>query len=250
MPPTVHPWASPPNDLVLTSADVHVWRASLYLPLERVFALEQILAQDERQRADRFVRPEDRTRFIVGRGLLRSILGCYLSTDPGKLKFYDSPFGKPALAHESKPPVIRFNLSHAGGLALYAVAAGREVGVDIECIRPDFGTEEIAERFFSRREVAMLRALPASSRLKAFFDCWTRKEAYLKARGEGLSLPLDRFDVSFSPGQPAALLSVHDNPTEVGRWSLRELFPGPGHVAAVAVEGHAWHLRCWQWPKS
>lgn len=227
--------------------EVHVWRASLHPPLRRVHALEQTLAPDERERADRFVRAEDRTRFIVGRGILRRILGLYRGLDPGQLRFCYNPFGKPLLAAVAGREAIRFNVSHTGKLALYAVTDGREVGVDIERVRPDFGTEEIAERFFSRRELAALRTLPAPRRLEAFFACWTQKEAYLKARGEGLLLPLDRFDVSLSPGQPAALLAVHDDPAEATRWSLRKLFPGPDHVAALAVEGHTWHLHCWQW---
>jgi 4'-phosphopantetheinyl transferase len=213
-----------------------------------VQALERILAQDERERADRYVRAEDRSRFIVGRGVLRTILGSYTGLDPDHLRFGYNPFGKPALAAAAEGQAIHFNVSHADGLALIAVTGAREVGVDVERIRPDLGTGEIAERFFSRVEVAALRALPAARRLEAFFACWTRKEAYLKARGEGLSLPLDRFDVSLGPEQPAALLAVHDDPAEAVRWSLRELVPGPDHVAALAVEGHMWHLRCWQWP--
>ena len=244
-----HAWNPPPTDLVLTTAEVHVWQASLQPPVWRAHALEQILAPVERERADRYVRSEDRTRFIVGRGVLRTILGSYIGLDPDQLRFCYNPFGKPALAAAAGGEAIRFNVSHADGLALIAVTGSREVGVDLERIRPDFGTEEIAERFFSRREVAALRALPAARRVKAFFACWTRKEAYLKARGEGLSLPLDRFDVSLGPDQPAALLAVHDDPAEAMRWSLRELVPGPDHMAALAVEGHAWHLRCWQWPE-
>ncbi len=240
-------WARPPDRPLQTGEEVHIWRSSLDPPLWRVNALKQVLAPDERERADRFVRAEDRTRFIVGRGVLRTILGRYLDLDPRHLQFRYNPFGKPAIEPAAGGELIRFNVSHSGDIVLYAITSGREIGVDVERIRPDFGTEEIAQRFFSGREVATLRGLPASCRLEAFFACWTRKEAYLKARGEGLSRPLDRFDVSLTPGQPAELLHVYDDAAEPAHWSLRALSPGPGHVAALAVEGHGWRLRCWHW---
>jgi 4'-phosphopantetheinyl transferase len=242
-------WGQPADRPLATMDEVHIWRSFLNPPLWHVSALKQILAPDERARADRFVRAEDRTRFIVGRGVLRTILGRYLGLDPRQLQFSYNPFGKPALEAAAGGELIRFNVSHSGNIALYAVASGRAIGVDIERIRLDFGTEDIAQRFFSEREVATLRALPASCRLEAFFACWTRKEAYLKARGNGLSLPLDGFDVSLVPGHPAALLDVNNDSKEAARWSLRDLFPGPDHVAALAVEGHDWCLKCWQWPE-
>jgi 4'-phosphopantetheinyl transferase len=132
-------------------------------------------------------------------------------------------------------------------MALYAFTLQREVGLDLEFMRHDFACEEIAARFFSEREVAMLSALPVSQRVQGFFNCWTRKEAYIKARGVGLSLPLNSFDVSLAPEEPAALLSVSDGTGETQRWRLQELNPAAGYVAAVAVEGIGWRLRCWQW---
>jgi 4'-phosphopantetheinyl transferase len=122
------------------------------------------------------------------------------------------------------------------------------VGIDLERIRSDLAVAEIAERFFSRREVAMLRALPTEEQREAFFRTWTRKEAYLKARGEGLSVPLDQFDVSLVPGEPAAVRDTQPDVSEASRWSLQELTPAPGYVAALAVEGQGWRLACWQWP--
>jgi 4'-phosphopantetheinyl transferase len=133
-------------------------------------------------------------------------------------------------------------------VALYAVARGREIGIDLEFMRCDLEVEEIAERFFSRRETATLRALPTDLRKYAFFLCWTRKEAYIKARGEGLSLPLNQFDVSLIPGEPAALLSAQPDSDEALRWSLHEMTIASGYVAALAVEGRGWSLSCWQWP--
>jgi len=209
--------------------------------------LAQHLAPDECDRADRFLRDADRNRFIVGRGVLRTILGRYLGSHPAQLRFRYSPAGKPALAAESGPGSIRFNVSHTRDIALYAVTIGREVGVDIERIRADLGVEDLAARFFSGREIAALGTVPPPYRLEAFFTCWTRKEAYSKARGQGLSFPLDHFTVSLAPGQPPALLEVLDDPAESARWSLWQLVPGPDHVAALAVEGRDCHPKCWQW---
>jgi 4'-phosphopantetheinyl transferase len=123
------------------------------------------------------------------------------------------------------------------------------VGIDIERIRFDLAVAEIADRFFSRREIATLRALPAASQHQAFFCCWTRKEAYIKARGEGLSLPLDQFDTSPVPKEPSAVFGSEQPPTETSRWSIQDLFPFPGYAAALAVEGHGWRLTGWQWPE-
>lgn len=244
--PPVPSWSPPPETLELGSGEVHVWRATLDQPTPRVQSLRRILAADEQARADRFYFEKGRVRFIVARGLLRMILGRYLDREPSQLRFDYSPYGKPALASESGGETLRFNVSHSHGLALYAVTRGREIGIDVEYIRADVASEQIAERFFSSREVAVLRALPVEAQAEAFFNCWTRKEAYIKARGEGLSLPLDQFDVSLVPGEPAALLSTRPDPHEASRWSLQELTPGPGYVAALAVEGRIRQLQCWQ----
>ncbi len=249
IPPPSAPWLHPPETLQLSNDEVHVWRATLDVGLARVHGFERTLAADERARAARFHFDTHRNRFIVSRGVLRTILGRYLGIEPDRLQFRYSSHGKPALSAGSESNSIRFNVSHAGGMALYAITTDREVGIDVERIRPDFANEEIAERFFSPREIAALRALSPQSRLEAFFACWTRKEAYIKARGEGLSLPLDRFDVSLAPGQPAALLAVQDYSEEATRWTIRELVPGSDYVAALAVEGHNWRLECWQWPE-
>lgn len=212
--------------------------------------LQQTLDGNERVRAERFYFRRDRNHFIVAHGLLRLILSRYLNIEPSDLRFCYSPYGKPMLAKEFDGDRLRFNLSHSHGLALYAVTRARELGIDIERIRPDLTYEQLAERFFSPREVAALRAVPTSRRLGAFFSCWTRKEAYIKARGEGLSFPLDHFDVSLAPGEPATLLSTIGDPLETRRWSLRELDLAPGYAAALAVEGHDWRLKFWQWQQT
>ena len=242
------PWRSPPETLVLSSDEVHVWRATLNQAPTQIQCFLRNLAADEQARAERFHFAKDREHFVVARGVLRAILGRYLNRGPEGLSLCYGPHGKPALAGGSAGDAIRFNVSHSHGIALYAVTRGREVGIDLEWIRSDLAVAEIAERFFSRREVAMLRSLPAEVQLQAFFRCWTRKEAYIKARGEGLSLPLDQFDLSLAPGESGAVPDTQRDPSEISRWSLQDLVPAKGYAAAVAVEGRGWRLAFWQWP--
>jgi 4'-phosphopantetheinyl transferase len=246
---TLPEWRESSETLKLGNEDVQVWRAGLERPLGQIEYFRQMLTPDELSRADRFYFQKDRNHFIVARAVLRTILGRYLNIDPHQLRFRYSFYGKPSLAKEYDGDQLRFSVSHSHGMALFAVACCRELGVDIERIRPDVATEHIAEQFFSPREVATLRALPADRQIEAFFNCWTRKEAYIKARGEGLSLPLNQFDVSLTPGEPATLLNVQGDMSEVSRWSLQELNPYLGYVAALVVEGQEWRLGCWQQPE-
>lgn len=240
-------WLPPPGDLSLPIDEVQVWRLSLDLPASRVERLRQTLAPDELGRARRFHFEKDRQRFIVARGLLRLILSRYLDVEPSQLRFSYSDYGKPALIPPPTHKMLNFNVSHSQGLALYAITRNRQVGIDVEYIRPVPEIKEIAQRFFSAQENAVLRGLPETVKLEAFFNCWTRKEAYIKARGEGLSLPLDQFDVSLAPGEPARLLRVSGDSKEPCCWSLRAMSPVPGYVAALAVKGKDWRLSHWQW---
>ena len=243
-------WFAPPERLSLDVGAVHVWRVSLDESPSQLASFRDTLDDDERSRADRFYFSRDREHFIVARGVLRALLGRYLDRSPRSVAFTYSSHGKPALASEFDEDAIRFNLSHSQGTALYAVTRGRELGVDLEFIRSDLEAEQIAERFFSQREIVALRALPPDLRKFAFFLCWTRKEAYIKARGEGLSMGLDQFDVSLIPGEPAALLRTEPDPDEAFGWSLRNLTPGCGYAAALATKARDWTLSCWQWPRS
>jgi 4'-phosphopantetheinyl transferase len=243
-------WRSPPERLALDCDEVHAWRATLDQPPSQIQSLLLNLATDEQTRAERFHFARDRARFIVARGVLRAILGHYLNREPECLSFCYGSHGKPALAGQSDRGAIRFNVSHSHGVALYAFTRGREVGIDIERIRFDLAVAEIADRFFSRREIAILRTLPAALQHQAFFRCWTRKEAYIKARGEGLSLPLNQFDTLPVPAEPGAVFDAEQPPPETSRWSIQDLFPLPGYAAALAVEGHRWHLTGWQWQES
>lgn len=245
--PSFPTWHSGPQTPVLGNNRVHVWCASLDLPAPQVSSLQRTLSTDELTRAERYYLRQVRGRFVVARGLLRAILSRYLGMAAGHLRFRYGPNGKPKLDKKTGGESLRFNVTHSQGLALYAIARDREVGIDVEYILPDLAGEEIAERFFSPREVAALRALPVELQPEAFFNCWARKEAYIKAKGAGLSLPLDQFDVSLAPEEPVALLSTRGDSLEAARWALRALDTGPDYAAALAVEGHGWQLKCWQW---
>jgi 4'-phosphopantetheinyl transferase len=234
----------------LTYDAVHVWQAWLDAPEPHVRVLAHALSPDECVRAESYHFERDRRRFTVCRGLLRTILGRYLAQPADRLRFEYGTRGKPALARSEHDGALRFNVSHSGGCALFAVTRGREVGVDLEQVRPLAGPERIAERFFSVPERVALRELPAHGRLEAFFTCWTRKEAYVKGRGEGLAHPLDAFAVSVRPDQPAVLRAAEGGDVEeLSRWSLSALPQPPGYVAALAAEGHGWRVSSWSWPR-
>jgi len=226
---------------------VQVWRARLDVPAYRVRELAQLLSLDEARRAERLFFDVDRQRFIVARGLLRTILGRYLRAPPAELRFVYGPYGKPELTLEFADGRLHFSVAHSHRLALYAVAYDRQVGIDLEYMRPRLVSKAVAEHFFSPVEVERLGALPEKEQREAFFCCWTRKEAYIKARGEGVSLPLDCFEVSPVPNENPVRLRTHGDPAEATRWCLRGLEPGAGYAAAVAVEGFGWHLRRWLW---
>ena len=243
-----HCWDTPPATLWASDDTVHVWLAGLDGMKESIPGFRDTLADDERERAQAFCLPRDRDRFILARGILRALLARYLGADPQEIRLRYERHGKPALAPESALLGLSFNLSHSDGLALFAITRGRRVGVDVERVREDeLSLTEIARRSFAPREARTLTALPAPARPRAFFACWTRKEAYLKARGDGLMFPLDRFDVSLAPGDPPRLLEVRGEPAESARWSLAALDAPPGYEAALAVEGRGWQLRCWRW---
>ncbi len=224
-------WALPVDE-------VHVWRASLEWPAETVRGMRHVLAPDERRRADRFRFERDRSRYTVGRALLRGLLARYLKTAPEELQFQYGEFRKPAL--RSGP---WFNLSHSGPIALYAFSATGQIGIDVELDDANFARERLAERFFSPAEVSVLRSLPADVQPRAFLICWTRKEAFIKARGDGLSLALDSFDVTLAPDTPAALLRTAWCRDEARRWRLEDLSDRQGgYVAAVAMRGYGWRV--------
>jgi 4'-phosphopantetheinyl transferase len=244
--PTSEPgWESPPPSLTLSYDWVDVWRVPLKLSESERDQVEAGLSLEERRRASRFRHSVDRSRFVAAHSALRAILGRYLGLEPSRLRFSYGRFGKPSIVEPLGASSVEFNLSHSGGLALIAVSWGRRVGIDLEHVDASRSGQEVAETYFSPREIAALRALPRERQTDAFFACWTRKEAYLKARGDGLSFPLDRFSVSVSPEEPAPLLDCGDDETQ--RWVLQNLRPGAGWAAALVVEGRDWRLRRWRW---
>jgi 4'-phosphopantetheinyl transferase len=233
-------WCNPSSELTLSKSELHIWRAVLDPPEDYVRQLAQTLSADEGERAARFHFERDRRRFIVGRGELRALLGRYLGIEPERVRFRYGPRGKPHLEADTVGTVgdeaLRFNLAHSHELVLYAFTRAREIGVDIEHVRPLPDAEQLAARFFSPGENAAWQALPESQHLEAFFNCWTRKEAYLKAIGDGLARPLDQFEVSLAPGEAAALLRVQGHAEEVAHWRLYAIEAAAGYIAALAVE--------------
>ncbi len=231
---------------VPASDEVQLWQVELGGQAADSADLLALLSGDERARAARFHFRRDRDRFVAARGLLRRILADYLDLVPNAIRFAYGPYGKPALAGDLALSGLRFNLSHADDIALCAVTRDREVGVDIERLRTDLDAAALAKQFFSHWEIAALRALPPALQDAAFFACWTRKEAYIKARGEGLSLPLDHFDVTVAPEEPPRL-HVEGAPEEAARWSLHRLAAPPGYAAALAVQGHDVQISSRRW---
>jgi 4'-phosphopantetheinyl transferase len=220
----------------LLDDNVHVWCASLRQPAHIVERLFSMLSSDEKARARRYQFEYLQKSFTVARGILRFLLSRYVGLQSDQLEFVYLRGGKPRLSEKHERNVF-FNLSHSNEIVLYAFSGTQNVGVDIEHIRPVEDLATIAEHNFSTREIVDLKKLPPQKVLEGFFNCWTRKEAYVKALGSGLSFPLQEFDVSLQPGDPAKLLSVCGSAWEARRWSMAELHPMAGYAAALVVEG-------------
>jgi 4'-phosphopantetheinyl transferase len=231
-------WCGPAQDLALPKDEIHIWLAWLDIEPEERTRLSSYLNEGEVSRAQRFVFPRDRDHFIAARGRLRELLGKYLHCPPDAVQFKTGRYGKLSLLDDGNQ--LRFNLSHSHGLALYGFSMGREIGIDTEKIQPQFASEGIAERYFSAAEQRELREVPEELRDAAFFLCWTRKEAYVKAHGDGLQIALDSFDVSLKPGEPEQLRSADGD-----RWSLRSFTPAPEFAAAIIAEGEIRSMRFW-----
>jgi 4'-phosphopantetheinyl transferase len=227
----------------LPGGEVHVWVADLDEGHDDLGRYEKLLAPEELARASRFRRQLDRRRYTVGRSLLRELLAGYLGTDAAAIRFDYNRYGRPSVVRPENGPKLSFNLSHTGPLALYAASADHVLGIDVERVRHDMDHLALGEHFFARTERAALRSVPPRSRADAFFNCWTRKEAFVKAHGMGLSLDLTSFEVTLEPGAPAMLISALGGTEEVRRWHFESFVPRPGHVAALAVRGRDWSMR-------
>jgi 4'-phosphopantetheinyl transferase len=238
-------WQEAPAQLPpLSPAVVHVWAVRLDAPASQIDALYTTLSSDERERAGRFYFDRDRRRYICARGVLRLLLSRYLVEAPEAFAFSYGPNGKPALSGRFLD-ALTFNVSHSHELALVAIGTGPEMGVDVEAVRPLEDANDIASRFFSPREAERLRSLPDAARMDAFFECWTRKEAYLKALGSGLAKPLDAFEVTFATGDAPAL-KVYGDAAETARWRICDLSPAAGYTGALVTQGPA-EVLCWEW---
>jgi 4'-phosphopantetheinyl transferase len=244
-----YPAPALPSPLRLASDEVHSWCAGLDVPPETCARLFATLTADERARSARFQFERDRRRFIVARGVLRDLLGRYLQTSPGQIRFVYNAFGKPDLGPEFASR-LKFNLSHSADVVLIAIATGANVGVDLEHIRELPDCAEIARRFFSATEVDYLSRLPGHLYPEAFFSCWTKKEAYLKACGEGMATRLKSVSVPLTTDPADAPVDFHVASTDLvpaKRWSLYTLRPAPGYAGALAIEGTGWRRRQCQW---
>jgi 4'-phosphopantetheinyl transferase len=242
----VSDWEIPPAGLRLEADEVHVWMATQHQPPYEMACLWKILSDDERERAGRFRFAKERHQFVVSRGALREILGGYLNLPGDSLRFQLSAYGKPSLAQGGCASRLKFNVSHSGGHLLFGFSIGRELGVDIEKMRYDFAPAELAKSCFSANELAVLETLPAELQTEAFFNGWTRKEAFIKAIGEGFSCPLDKFDVSLVPGEQAKLLAIRLTDQAASKWSISSLDCAADSKAAIVVEGADWRLKRWQ----
>jgi 4'-phosphopantetheinyl transferase len=237
-------WPRTRSTPALQPGAIHVWRVALDPPAGTLPDLETLLSDDERERAGRFYFEVDRGRYIVAHAALRDLLARYQHTSGYRTPFETGPYGKPAL---SAAAPLRFNLAHSGSLALVSLAMGTEVGVDLEALDPRTEIEGVASRFFSPTECRALLALRSEHRLAGFFHIWSQKEAYLKGRGDGVTLGLDHFDVTADPSLGAALLADRRDPDAARRWKLVALDAGEGFRAALAVEGAAPVVQRFEW---
>jgi len=243
-------WPSPPTHPELVGDEIHVWCAGLDELVPDLPAFARLLSESERKRAGRFQLDRDRDRFIVRHGVLRLILGRYLKIDPARLVFAYESRGKPMVCLPDGKLPIQFNLSHSDGLALIAGTRQAALGIDVERVRFVPEADQIAAKFFSPQESAVLNAIPEEQKMEAFFHCWTRKEAYLKATGEGIADALPLIEVSLTPGQPARLSKINDDTLAASRWRLSQLAPAPGFVGALAIKADSLRLACWRWSRN
>jgi 4'-phosphopantetheinyl transferase len=236
----------------LAAGEVHVWSLPLDMSQSALASVAEFLSPDERKRADRFQFEVHRNRFVVGRGLLRVILGRYCDLPPERLRFNYGPNGKPELtpAEGARPAgaALHFNLAHSEAVGVLAVTRTGPVGVDVEQVRRLLGFKELVGQFFSAREAAEFSRLEREQQPAAFFNLWTRKEALLKATGEGIARSLNRVEVSFLPGEPARVLSLPAEHWAGGEWSLVDLTIAPAYAAALALPVHNVAISQFQFP--
>lgn len=225
-------------------AEIDLWIGRLVASEEQHRSLYDVLSEDEKRRADAFRFEKHRSSYVIGRGLLRSILATYLELDPNDISFTYGSHGKPFL-RPLRVPTLQFNVAHAEACVLYALSRDCPLGVDVERVRELSDYDSLAKRFFASSESAEILSVDAVDRMKAFFNCWTRKEAFVKAVGKGLSIPLDSFEVSVRPGQPSKFKSLPTKSSAPPHWSLVHIEPGDGYVGALAFPMLHGSVRVW-----
>ena len=233
------------NTLFIGDNEVHIYFASVNLSKPYIDTLRKNLIDEESQKAIKFVFEKDRVRYTIARGILREILGSYLSVEPKEVNFSVNKYGKLSIDRKYHQTNLNFNLSHSGDMIVYGVIKDKKIGVDVENIRSTDSCEDIINRFCSGHEICEFNMLPAHIKQRAFFNCWTRKEAYIKALGLGLYYPLEHFSVSLTPGKDAEL--TYDKNYDISDWSLKEIISNDQYVGAVAVEGKDLDFNIFQW---
>lgn len=240
-------WLNPPDNLILGDDEAHVWRTDLELNESLQNSFLKLLSPEEKERAQKFRFAHDRRNFIIARGILRSLISNYLQISPTAISFHYSKFGKPSIANHYS---LQFNISHSQNVVLFAFTKKFIVGVDVECINPNIEIKDIARNFFSKNEIVNLLQLPEQEQALGFFNCWTRKEAFIKAVGEGLSFPLDKFEVSLEPNTPARLLATDWDPKAVAQWSMFSMSPAKDFVGSLVIEGAIEKVKFYNWQNS
>lgn len=224
-------WSIPPNQLAITKDTIHIWQADLNIDKKAQKKFLETLNAEEHIKANRYRFEKDRIQYIAGRGILRQLLSRYLSIHPKSIVFEYNKYGKPHLEYSD----LQFNISHSGGVGVFGFTEKHLIGVDVELIKPDMDLLNVAEHFFAKKEIEQLLSLPSNRQCEGFFNCWTRKEAIIKAIGHGLSFPLNDFQVSLLPEHPAQLLATYWDEKEVENWSLQSFEPKPNYIGALAL---------------
>jgi len=240
-------WQTPNREMTLSPNDVHIWKVSLTPHQHQFIKLQRLLSPDEITRAQRLKFQEHRHAFIAARSALRLIMSRYLCVEAQSLVFTQGPQGKPFLKEPLANPPLLFNLSHTQHFALYAFTLNKEIGIDLEDQNRNINYESLIDRVCSEKEKAIIMAHAPPEQKQIFLTCWTRKEAYVKATGKGLSFPLQAITVSLPPTTPTALLEVAGDSQEPLRWSMHEIQVDHDHVATLVVAGHSWNPVYWEW---
>lgn len=236
-------WNPAPSEIVLENHSVHLWCANLNISTKKQEEYWNYLSQEEQARSQRFRFEKHKNHFIAARGILRILIGRYLKTNPSDIYFEFGEFGKPFL---SKHKNLQFNISHSEDYALFGFTLNNSIGVDIEYTLKEIDFNAIAPRFFAPNEVEKLFALPSFKQVEGFYSCWTRKEAFIKAIGNGLSLPLDQFEVTLEPEEETRLVAINWNPDEVAEWNLSSCIINKNYICALALKGKLESINYWE----